>query len=289
MEARGAVHPSGSPEQMCFYSEQNNSLPAVLSESWLTTYDGDMNRELNVGNVSNPDSAQMPGTQGCSKSEPVDSELAEQQRTKDGKDMVVVSSSLKPASYCLEESSTSKHLRLSSTSKHLRLSSNVTLKTAEELEIRQHSKNDVEGTFGANSSSRDSLAVLDVVPNFAQQDMKMVADEKKAGKVGNSPAFYDIAQERLKSDRNHMAHSNDVAADSGRALAIKKKTNIERKKVKVVEQASAISDEILLRTSLAATIHSPGNNEEEEARKTAIQTNCASCQHDFVEGAAAFT
>ncbi|KAI2495288.1 hypothetical protein MHU86_19226 [Fragilaria crotonensis] len=114
-----------------FILNKNNSLPAVLSESWLTTYDGDMNRELNVGNVSNPDSAQMPGTQGCSKSEPVDSELAEQQRTKDGKDMVVVSSSLKPASYCLEESSTSKHLRLSSTSKHLRLSSNVTLKTAE--------------------------------------------------------------------------------------------------------------------------------------------------------------
>ncbi|KAI2495289.1 hypothetical protein MHU86_19227 [Fragilaria crotonensis] len=110
----------------------------------------------------------------------------------------------------------------------------------------------------------------------------MVADEKKAGKVGNSPAFYDIAQERLKSDRNHMAHSNDVAADSGRALAIKKKTNIERKKVKVVEQASAISDEILLRTSLAATIHSPGNNEEggsekdRHSKQTALPANMIS-------------
>jgi hypothetical protein len=235
-------------------------LPAVASGSRLTAPDSNMMRERFLGTVSHPNFAEVAGTPSSYKSVHLDSKSAEQQQKEDAKDIVVASSSLTPEVHGLD---------VLSTSTSLLLSTSVTLPSADEIGIRQHSKSAAIGTFGSNSLSQDSLAVPDVAPKFAQQDMRMVADVLKVGKVVNARACNDVEQERLKSETNH------TTTGSGSAVNKNKKKNIEGKKVKRGGQASDLLDGIGQRTCLASTNHSRGNDEEVGAEKNHDSTQTA--------------
>lgn len=230
-------------------------VPSADSESNGT--DVGVERTLVDVTVPNSTLAKGEGAPGLQKPVPGNSEPVDQKRSVDDQDINGEDPSPNSA---LQGAG-----RLHPDSSSLRVLSSVDSPAGDEFGSRQQSNSKVVELSGENARGRDSLAVNDVVPNFAQGDMTTLAEVLDAGEVADKQTYISIDQERRNPENLCLSRSNDEQAISTSSVLTNVKADkIYKKKSKLAENESTPTNESGQKSSLVATNLAGGNDEKIE-------------------------